>query len=101
MGTGKGVALVLIIRKTDFHAYYTNDFWIFDVSAGVGRTQKPSRRLVLSHLVASLSDGIISVTSDSAQDAESPCRRRAKCSQKTRPPKQKNDCINFGMTALH
>lgn len=45
MGIGKGVALVLIIRKTDFHAYYTNDFIIFDVSAGAGRTQKPGRRL--------------------------------------------------------
>lgn len=22
--------------KTDFHAYYTNDFTIFDVAAGVG-----------------------------------------------------------------
>lgn len=63
MGRGKGVALVLIIRKTDFHAYYTNDFIIFDVSAGAGRTGKPGRRLggslVPSHLVLSLSDGII------------------------------------------
>lgn len=27
--------------KTDFHAYYTNDFMIFDVAAGVGRMWKP------------------------------------------------------------
>lgn len=42
---GRGAALVLIIRKTDFHAYYTNDFRIFDAAAGVGRTQKSGRRL--------------------------------------------------------
>lgn len=64
--------------KTDFHAYYTNDFRIFDVPAGVGRTQKPDWRLwgclVLSHLMALLSDGIIWVTSDSTQDVQSPYR---------------------------
>lgn len=44
-GKRGGVALVLIIRKTDFHAYYTNDFIIFDVSAGAGSTGKPGGRL--------------------------------------------------------
>lgn len=55
MGGGFGVDH----PKTDFHAYCTNDFRIFDASAGFVRTQKPDLSLVLSHLAASLGDGII------------------------------------------
>lgn len=36
-GGGRGVDNL----KTDFHAYYTNDFMIFDVAVGVGRVWRP------------------------------------------------------------
>lgn len=53
-GGGQGVDNL----QTDFHAYYTNDFMIFDVmAAGVGRMQKHGMRgwgglFSLSHLDA-------------------------------------------------
>lgn len=40
-GRGGGGGRDVDNLKTDFHAYYTNDFMIFDVAAGVGRMWKP------------------------------------------------------------
>lgn len=70
-GGGRGVDNL----KTDFHAYYTNDFMIFDVAAGglggcgsLGGWVGGWRGLFLSLIsVAWLSDGVIRVTSDLGQ----------------------------------
>lgn len=46
--------------QTDFHAYYTNDFMIFDVAAGVGRMWRGWAGFFLSLIsMARLNDGVI------------------------------------------